>query len=383
MVPANANNNAAPPDVEDGVPDIQQTFNALFQRLCDDASSTPESVEVLIVEWRRKYLAGVDDPRARLFFDAILPAMVARHVHLEQNRRVAQKKTVFWTVMLTVFDTLSDYSAFVVLRMAGSVYATPMLVVLVVSMSFQAITTHFHTKEGPIATIGALLGFKPIIDGINICFDIQPRPGALTSLQAFGYTRIGETATESIPFAIMQSLALMEHQSVSQWISFAISLASVAHAVASVDYQIDTSMLYRKLEPLCYGMYPPGAKGDGLFAAFAICALSYAMAKLVAVAVLGNASGALLALAFVSESIVFLLARFTLGNWRFYSPAGDSTTFSLVIHFFCMHPIMVAAPFPALRHPFFLSPLLYAAFLVWTLFALNPLMVILAFRHRP
>ena len=128
----------------------------------------------------------------------------------------AQKKTVFWTVSLTLFDTLSDFISYFTLANADSSYSTPMLVVLLVSMVVQAFTVRFVTHEGPIATGAALLGLKPIMDGIGIIFELPTRPGAVLPLQAFGWTRTCETSTEAIPFVVMQALALMEHQSIAQ-----------------------------------------------------------------------------------------------------------------------------------------------------------------------
>ena len=365
-----------------GAPDIPQKFNALFEHLCDENCTTAAALEALIVAWRRENLGTIDDPRILSFFDDALPSMMARHIQLEKNHRVAKKKTVFWTVLLTFCDTLSDYSAYIVLEMAGSGYATPMLVILVVSVMMQAIAVHFVTKEGPIATVGALLGLKPIIDGVNIVFNIPSRAGAETSLNAFGYTRSVETSTESIPFAIIQCLALMvERRSIAQWISLAISVGNIAHSVASVDYAFDTSPYFRAREPLCYGCYLPGARGDGLFASTAIFALGYVTAKLIALAVFGTVAGASLALVLVGESVTLLMVRIAIANWRWLNPAGDNAIISLITHFLLIHPIMLAAPFPFIRHPFILSPLLYAGFVSWTLFAANPLMLALAFRY--
>ena len=91
---------------------------------------------------------------------------------------------MFCTVLLTFFDTLSDYATYVVLANAeSSSYATPMLVVLLGSMMIQALCVHFQTKEGPIATAAALLGLKPILDGVNIVFDLPARPRASSSLR--------------------------------------------------------------------------------------------------------------------------------------------------------------------------------------------------------
>ena len=284
-----------------------------------------------------------------------------------------------WTVMLTFVDTLSDYSACVVLEMAGSAYATPMLVILVASMVIQALIANFVTKEGPVATVGALLGLKPVLDGVNIVFDVPPRAGAMHALAAFSYTRSVETASESIPFAVIQALALMERRSIAQWISFAISVGNIAHAVASVDYSMDTN--FRAAEPLLYGCYAPGARGDGLFASTTVFALGYVVAKLLALAVFGTVAGASLAFVLVAESLTLLLVRIAIGNWRFYTLAGDSTIFSLIVYFVAFYPIMLAAPFPFVRHPFFSTPLLYAGFIAWTLFVSNPLMLAIAFRY--
>ena len=345
------------------VPDIPQKFNALFERLCDERQTSAAKCEALIVAWRRENFGTLDDPQILSFFEDALPSMMARHVQLEQNQRVAKKKTVFWTVMLTFFDTLSDYSAYIVLEMANSDYAKPMLVVLLVSMIMQALVARFVTKEGPVATVGALLGLKPILDGVNIIFDIPPHVGALHSLAAFGYTRAVETASESIPFAIMQSLALVEQRSTAQWISFAISVGNIAHAVASVDHSFDTSAHFRAYEPLVYGCYPPGARGDGLFASTAIFAFGYVTAKLVALAVFGTVARASLALALIGENVALLMLRVAARNWRWFNVAGDNTSFSLVGHFLATYPCMLAAPFPVFRHPFMLSPSIYAGFI--------------------
>ena len=364
-----------------GVPDIPQKFNALFEHLCGEKHTTAIAVEASVAAWRLEHLGEIDDARVLSFFDDALPSMMVQHIQLEKNHRVATKKTVCWTVLLTLFDTLSDYSAYVVLEMAGSGYATPMLVILMVSMMMQALTVRFVTKEGPIATAGALLGLKPILDGINIVFGIPPRAGAIESLAAFGFTRVIEAASESIPFAVMQSLALMERRSVAQWISFAISVVNIAHAVASVDYSFDTNPGYRAAEPLLYGYYPPGARGDGLFAAITIFALGYVTAKLVALAVFGTVAGAFLALVLVGESAILLLARFAVDNWRWFNAAGDNASFSMLFHFLLVYPTFIAAPFPFGRHPFFLTPRIYLGLITWTLLVSNPLMLVLSFRY--
>ena len=365
-------------DAEDGAADIQGKFDDLVKQLVDEKHAGADFGEPITV-WRRAHLGEIDDPRMISFFNDALPGLMKRHIQLEQNHRVAEKRTVCWTVLLTLFDTLSDYSAYAVLQINGSGYAAPMLVVLIVSMLMQAFVARYGTREGTFATVGALFGFKPIIDGVNIVFDIEPQPGALGSLAAFGWTRVCETSTESIPFVVMQALALMERRSIAQWISFAISIANIAHSVASVDYGFDTSVIYRANEPLCYGIYQSGSKGDGLFAAVATFAVGYVTAKLVAVAVLGSVSGTMLALILIAESIALFLIRFVTGTWRWFQPIGDFAAANVLSHFFLFYPLLIAAPFPMLRHPFIITPSIYSGFVAWTLFLSNPLIVALAF----
>ena len=201
---------------EAGAANVGQTFETLVNQLCKDKLTDATEVEAPIAAWRIKHLAGVDDPRVLSFFNDVLPSVVARLVKFEDARSRMEKWKVFCTVALTFFDTLSDYSACWVLLHDGSGYGVAMLVVLIMSMLAQASVARYATREGTIATVGALLGLKPILDGVNIIFDIPSQPGALSPLVAFGMTRGMETASESIPFAVIQVLALMEQRSLTQ-----------------------------------------------------------------------------------------------------------------------------------------------------------------------
>ena len=376
---------AADDDEEAGITDIAEQFQVLVNQLINDKVVTAAGVENPIGTWRRQCLRGVEDPRVLSFFTDALPTVVARLVELEQNFRVAQKRNVIGTVLLTFFDTLSDYSAFLVLYSEDSSYAAPMLAVMVVSLLTQALGVRYVTKEGPLAAFGALCGLKPIIDGIHIVFNIPNQPGALRPQVAFTYTRGIETSTESIPFAFMQALALVEQRSVAQWISFGISVFNIAHAVASIDYDIDKSAYYRRLEPLLYGCYPlEAARRDTLLVSIGTFAVGYVTCKILAVALLGTVSPISLMLGLLIESTALLLVRFAIGNWRYFNHAGDSAPFSIIFcHFALIYPMLIAAPLPILRHPFFCTPLVYSGFIVWTLFLANPLMLALAFRFDP
>ena len=79
------------------------------------------------------------------------------------------------------------------------------------------------------------------------------------------------------------------------------------------------------------------------------------------------------------EYRVFFLIRFATGTWRCYQPVGDFAAAGVLQHFLCVYPLLNAAPFPLLRHPFFITPSIYSGFVTWTLFLANPLIVALAF----
>ena len=360
---------------------IHQTFEALVKQLCKDKLTDATEVEGPIGAWRVKHMQGVDDPRVLSFFNDALPSVVARLVKFEDARIMMRNRKIFRTVALIFFDTLSDYSACWVLLKDGSSYGIAMLVVLTTSMLLQAATARYVTREGPIATIGALLGLKPILDGVNLVFDIPPQPGAITSTLALGYTRGLEMSTESIPFAVIQALALMKQRSLAQAVSFVITLVNISYTVVSVDHQIDMNPKIRTAEPMLQGYYPHGSKASGLFCSIAVSALGYLMAKLVAIATLGTASPGTLAFVLIGECATFWLVRFMVGNWRYFNPAGETSFINLLCHTFGLYPCMIAAPIPFFRHPTWLSPLVYSGFVLWTLFAANPLMLALALHY--
>ena len=112
--------------------------------------------------------------------------------------------------------------------------------------------------------------------------------------------------------------------------------------------------------------------------ALGLFSVGYSCSKLLAVALLGSVSGVALAASLAGECAALLLVRAAIGNWRFATTAGDSTIISLLVHV-CYYLIMLAAPFPVIRMPFFLSPSVYTGFIAWTLCGANPLMLVLAY----
>ena len=116
----------------------------------------------LLTAWRLKHFRGIDNPRVLALFNDALPKLLARVAELENGRRGAQKKTVFWTVALTFCDTLPDYSSCYVLLISDSNYGIPMLLVLLVSMVHGRAGHHgpFSDEGGISCDRGSALWFE-------------------------------------------------------------------------------------------------------------------------------------------------------------------------------------------------------------------------------
>ena len=167
---------------------------------------------------------------------------------------------------------------------------------------------------------------------------------------------------------ILQALALADLSartpSTGQYVSIAWSILNIAYTFVSVSVTIDRSEIYRALHPAWYG-FVAESKENAMSVALGLFDLGYSCSKLFAVAMLGSVSGGALAAFQTVECAGFLLARIAVGQWRFFPPIGDSTTFSFLVHVgFFMG--MLTAPFTAMRGPHYLSPSVYMGFIVWT-----------------
>ena len=125
-------------DEELGGVDIPAHFKALVKQVCDGRLTDTAAVEGPVAAWRLKHFRGIDNPCMLALFNDALPDVLARLAELENKRRGAEKRTVFWTVALTFCGTILDCASCYVLIDAGSTCGIPMLVVLLSSMAMQA-----------------------------------------------------------------------------------------------------------------------------------------------------------------------------------------------------------------------------------------------------
>ena len=131
-------------------------------------------------------------------------------------------------------------------------------------------------------------------------------------------------------------------------------------------------------EPMIHGYYPSRpASNFFVLVGVVISAGLYDVAKLTAMGFLGSVSPIRLIAWLLLECTLLLLIRMFIGNWRVYIRGVHGTLPGLYTHFL-FYICMMAAPFPVLRTPFFLTPSVYVGFILWTLCCSNPMMIMFA-----
>ena len=171
-----------------------------------------------------------------------------------------------------------------------------------------------------------------------------------------------------------------EHHTPLMYFSLALSLMSAGFAITTTDRTFDMGKSRRKTDPLLFGYVPTIA--DGAYRqllAMVVFFASYMALKMFALGLLVvSANPAVVPLWLVAEFGTLLGVRMLIGNWRYYREGADGAGFSLLCH--CVQYIgLLAAPFPVLRHPVFLTSRVYSAGLLYTL-VVNFVQVGIAYR---
>ena len=246
----------------------------------------------------------------------------------------------------------------------------------------QAVIARKFLKEDPRVVLLSLSGFKPVYDAYRIVCDVPQAVGqAFDQDFTFAMTRISETVGESLFQSSVQAIAFAgaEQRNFRQIVSLGMSCLSVANTFMGVAHDTDTNANRRTIDPSLFGFIPDGPQGNLVCIFLFLVGGSYFASKLIAIGVLGGASLLGLGVYLGAESVLLLLPRMAIGNWRWYTKAGESTGFSLLFHFAAAYPILSAVPFPIARLPQFATPSVYAGFTIWTVIVSNSLMVVLAF----
>ena len=175
-------------------------------------------------------------------------------------------------------------------------------------------------------------------------------------------------------------LTPMERRTTFMYVSFAISLVSGGFAITATDRTLDMSKSRRTHDPLLFGYVPVADGAYWQLLAMVVFFAFYMALKMFALGLLiVSAHPAVVPLWLVAECGLLLGVRMLIENWRFYRRGADSAGFSLVFHF--GHYIgLLAAPFPLLRNPVFLTSRVYSAGLLYMLLV-NFVQVGIAYRH--
>ena len=143
------------------------------------------------------------------------------------------------------------------------------------------------------------------------------------------------------------------------YVSLALSLLSAGFAITMTDRVLDTSKSRRRNDPLVFGYVLPAVASGAYRQLLAMVVFfgSYMGSKMFALGVLIVSANrvAFVPLWLAVEFGLLLGVRVLLGNWRFYRRGVDSVGSSMLAHL-VFYIGLLAAPFPLLRNPAFLTP---------------------------
>ena len=178
-----------------------------------------------------------------------------------------------------------------------------------------------------------------------------------------------EVIAEAIPQAIVQTLVLLlypDQRTFIQYFSLFTSFLTTGFVVAAADKEFDTGKLRRKNEPLLFGYVSKVRSRNQMLASVSFFTL-YKFVKVFSLCLLVASSSFRYASSLLALEFFTILAwRMSYGNWRFYKKGLDGVGWSLFAHF-CWYLFLLAAPFPVVRIPTFLTPRIYTGSLAYML----------------
>ena len=179
-------------------------------------------------------------PQPTIIYVLMLEGIVATVEAHDENAGAEQETTLttVFEVLLTCGDTVSDIVNLVLLW--DSHFGPIMLGMLIFANLMQVVFTRFVNHQGVLATIASLLGLKPLVDGVQMILGIDSR-SAFSAGASFAFSRIVETASEAIPQAILQALALFTTRSAFQYVSLTWTILGIAYTFVSVIFAFDKS----------------------------------------------------------------------------------------------------------------------------------------------
>lgn len=174
--------------------------------------------------------------------------------------------------------------------------------------------------------------------------------------------RMVEMVTETIPQAFIQVVALLMTPTIERR---AIQYASLSITIAFTDRTLDKDKRRRLVDPHLFG-YVPTTNGQYwqllhmvLFFATYVAAKMFSLSLLLMMCGISVAGGWLL-----TEFGLLLLVRVAMRNWRVYRRGADGAGFGVLVHL-ALYIGLLAAPFPLIRMPTFLTSRVYSGGLLY------------------
>jgi len=287
---------------------------------------------------------------------------------------------VFCKFCLSSFDTITDILITITLSATSPMMAIVQGGALFFSFVVQSIMSHILGQPLWVVLSG-LFGTKPLVEAWRDATNAKPFPGQKQGNDFMLFlSRMIEITTEAIPQSLIQTLTLIVvpvSRTPLGYISLFSSFATTGFLVASSDREIDTSKTRRKFEPLFFG-YVPEENSNRQMVACTVFFATYKAAKVASLSLLvASSSFSYAAILIVTEMMALLGWRKSYENLRVYRRGADGIIPSLLCHL-CFYIALVAAPFPIIRLPTFLTPLIYARGLLYML-GVNFLIVYLSY----
>jgi hypothetical protein len=245
--------------------------------------------------------------------------------------------------------------------------------VILCSLVLQFCVSYFLGQD-LMSRIGSLLGLKPAIEAYRSAFGGANVTQKLSNSAMLLIVQLLEITTKSIPQLVIQFVALLNTDVTGttvpiQRASILVTLVCIGVNIANADKNLDVDRHRRRLDPNIFGYVSVGRQKVHV-AFMSIFFSSYASLSAYACTV-AICNRAFIVYGTTIVGFVCLLAyvRVKMHNFRGYLQGTDNITFSVIAHIILSLSLLVA-PFPTIRSPSMVTPVLYCA-MVATVTAMN------------
>ncbi|GMI34807.1 hypothetical protein TeGR_g8060 [Tetraparma gracilis] len=235
-------------------------------------------------------------------------------------------------------DGLSDaYMVKTFYEMGDTANAKGLLAMVGANLAYQVLIVYLQMqglKKNKWRTmlfemLTAVLFVKPGMDAYRVASGAEQLPGAAVGpLQEMVYTKAGELFFEAIPGLVLQLVALLNAEQVSNVAigSILMSTASTALTATTMFWDWDTDPASRKGSPDWAGLVPDLNRGSAFAALFLMSAFQV-IAKAAAVALLAVTSRSWLLSYVVTDHVLHFVYRVARNDVVLYVPGPPATSY--------------------------------------------------------